>query len=45
MFPDTLLGITADLMRPGLRQKLALVGSLYATMTACLGRLGGFGGS
>ena len=30
MFPDTLLGITADLMRPGLRQKLGLVGSLYA---------------
>ena len=30
VFPDTPLGITADLMRPGLRQKLGLVGSLYA---------------
>ena len=32
MFPDTPLGITADLMRPGLCQKLGLVGSFHTNI-------------
>ena len=32
MLPDTPLGIAADLMRPGLRQKLGLVGSFHTNI-------------